>query len=219
MVFKPQVFATLALSVLGAGLSPTPVRALDLEPVHDYPRLEVEFVRLISYFDYEKVRTLRIGQLMETVVNSEEFRRRVLAHKWNGKVQYADNDGLTNEEIYAKIREAIEHDNPDGRPHVMELVHRMGRPWFCSWRRAIGFTVFGSPVITTYFCKYHRMSDADLGGHFVHEWMHRIGFVHDFHRTAKRPYSVPYGVGRIAGEIMDELLGTQSALHPDVDQD
>lgn len=218
MASHRQRIAALTLSLIALGLSSL-AHALDLEPVHDYPRLEVEFVRLISYFDYEKKRTLKIGQLMETVLNSREFRDRVLAHEWNGAKQYADNDGLTNEEIYHRIREAVEYDNPDGRPYVMELVHRIGRPWFCAWRKAIGYTVFGSPLITTYYCKYHRMTDADLGGHFTHEWMHRIGFVHDFHLTAKRPYSVPYGVGRIAGEILDEMLGTKSTMFLQAEHD
>jgi hypothetical protein len=212
MYFRSHTLATVALSLIALGLSSF-AHAADLEPVPGYPTLEVDFVELINYFEYEKVRTRKIGREMATVLNSREFKERVLNFEWNGAKQYADNDGYTNEQIYDMIRTARENDNPDGRDSVMELVHKIGRPWFCSWRKAIGFTNPGSPLITTYYCKYHRMSDADLGGHFTHEWMHRIGFGHDFNATAKRPHSVPYAVGRIAGQILDEMLGTQSVLN------
>ncbi len=218
MNYRSQTLATLALSLIALGLSSF-AHAADLEPVTDYPRLEVDFVELINYFESEKVRTRKIGTEMETVLNSREFHDRVLAFQWNGATQYADNDGFTNEEIYDQIRNAVENDNPDGRPNVMELVHKISRPWFCTWRKAIGFTNPGSPLITTYSCKYRRMSDADLGGHFTHEWMHRLGFGHDYNLTAKRPSSVPYAVGRIAGQILDEMLGTQSTLSFDTHQD
>lgn len=37
----------------------------------------------------------------------------------------------------------------------------------------------------------------DLAATILHEFMHSIGYTHDFWNTKRRPYSVPYAVGRL----------------------
>ena len=50
--------------------------------------------------------------LIKRVVASDEFKRRVLGHKWKGKKEFVDNGGHTNAEVYKKILNASEKLTP-----------------------------------------------------------------------------------------------------------
>lgn len=49
------------------------------------------------------------------------------------------------------------------------------------------------------------MSKEEVAAHWIHEYCHTIGFIHDFKDQAKRKYSIPYVVGDIAANILKTL--------------
>src|SRR5688572_29352671 len=58
-------------------------------------------IQSAKYYDEDGYALLeRARSLLERVVNSEEFKQRVIHHPYNGKETYVDNNGLTNVQIY-----------------------------------------------------------------------------------------------------------------------
>ena len=57
--------------------------------------------------------------------------------------------------------------------------------------------------------KFFRRSSwtpVDVAANMAHEWVHKIGFGHDYYYTEDRPYSVPYAIGNIVAEVAN-LMG------------
>ena len=44
-----------------------------------------------------------------------------------------------------------------------------------------------------------------VAANVLHEWTHKIGFDHDFKRTTRRNFSIPYGVGTIIEKMVDGM--------------
>lgn len=154
-----------------------------------------------SYRQEEFFRTDSALRRAAEVMNGGRFRERVLNFEHDGIPAFVDNNGLSNQEILEAIYRA-EEVGYAGETGVGEIHHDVIDIAFCTWRSAIGFTSPGTEWITTYRCKYNRLSDASLAGHLVHEWLHKLGFGHDFRRTPTRPYSVPYAIGSIVEELL-----------------
>ncbi len=135
-------------------------------------------------------------QLIEAVINSDEFKQEILDHEWNGKKQFAQADGLSNEEIYQKIIEGFETTDESESPTLgtLDLSLQVYRPFF-RWSKVIGYT---RPNENTIYLNRYRLRDnstAEVAANLVHEWTHKLGFDHDSKATSRRAYSVPYRVG------------------------
>ena len=66
---------------------------------------------------------------------------------------------------------------------------------FSFWQRnVVGYTSQGTPEITMNRSFFDGYTPAEIAGNMAHEWMHKLGFEHDFRATARRPDSVPYAV-------------------------
>ena len=139
--------------------------------------------------------------VLEKVVNSEEFKQRVIHFTYQGQETYVQNNGLTNLQIYNDIVQAAEQlPTPTAANNTIDLfVQLYTSSWF--GRNVIGYTDPSVPTIfmNTYF--YNSATPAETAGNMMHEWMHKLGFDHDFNATAQRPSSVPYAVGYIAEEL------------------
>ncbi|MET0393012.1 MAG: hypothetical protein ABW019_07710 [Chitinophagaceae bacterium] len=147
------------------------------------------------------------ASLLERIINSAEFRTRVLATNF----EY-HNNGLTNREIYNAMIRAHEADGPGGADGVIDLRLRIiteqqdGRRWIraCN-RRTIGIDGGGSGVAAV--CPDWLRSTALekhyswLAAHFIHEYMHVLGFRHPDHKLQ----SVPYLIHDIIEEIAETL--------------
>ena len=46
----------------------------------------------------------------------------------------------------------------------------------------------------------------DAAGNLFHEWLHKLGYTHSSSSTPTRPYSVPYAVGYMMGNIGKNFL-------------
>ena len=166
--------------------------------------VSVHIDALQNFSPVEADRIDHAALVLEAALNSEEFRQRVLDFTWNGKQTFANNNGLTNEQIYAAIMAGRETYS-DEDDHVANLsLSLYSPPFFKKWG-VVGYGYPGAPQIYINRNYFKVMSMASLAGLLAHEWCHKLGFDHDYRRTAKRPYSVPYGVGSLVTEIADSL--------------
>ncbi len=140
--------------------------------------------------------------IVEKVLNSPEFKKAVLEKTWKGERQFADNGGMTNEQIYEAILQAKENftAEADGEVDLELTIKKFG--FF--QRNVVGYTYESTPEITLNRSFFTSYTPAEIAGNLVHEWLHKIGFGHDFKSTAKRPDSVPYAIGELV-----EKLGAQ----------
>lgn len=153
--------------------------------------------------------------LIEDVMNSPEFKKRVIGFERNGERSYRknylwqDSDKLlTNEEIYQVImngNEKMRADTP-GEMNFNSWVkacksYEMIGVW-C--RKVIGSTSpSNSKWIRLNWTFYKKLETHEMVSNMVHEWLHLLGFLHgknDIHEE------VPYVVGYIAGEVAREMI-------------
>jgi hypothetical protein len=162
-------------------------------------------VTLVNYqgFTAGEILKLRASlQLLEKVVNSTEFKSRILDHKYNGRPQFADNAGLTNAQILERIMSGVEVKEPEADSEIDLRVAVINPSLWQRFRRSVvGYTDPKNGVIHTYRTFYHDMNPHELAAHYMHEFMHCNGFHHDYYATPERPYSVPYAVGSIVSEL------------------
>lgn len=139
-------------------------------------------------------------EVLEKVVNSEEFKNRVVNFvNDNGDRSFASNKGLTNEEIYAHFmegREDLQQETPGEMNFYLRLYNNV-------FSRVIGYT---NPSINTINInkKYFKNFDPnEVAGNLAHEWVHKIGFGH---ASAKEHDSAPYAIGYIVRELGERYL-------------
>lgn len=150
----------------------------------------------------------RAAALLQKVVNSPEFEQKVLAYRgWNGG--YADNEGMTNAQVLAKIRAASETLTPgaDGEIDIDVEVKTLG------WRNrnTVGYTYESTTTITSNRKFFSNYTPSEVAGNLGHEWLHKLGFEHDFNSTSKRPHSVPYAIGNIIEELATKFARQELA--------
>jgi hypothetical protein len=137
-------------------------------------------------------------EMLARVLSSAEFAARVLAFN------FADDSGRTNPEILQCILDGAESLDPDKDGEV-DLT--LSLYWAPFWKRyaVVGYTNGYTRKIWCNAYWFDRMSPAEIAGNLGHEWTHKLGFEHDFSRTARRPRSVPYMVGDLIAELAAKL--------------
>ena len=182
--------------------------------------LRVSLDKLSGFSSTSNEKVAQAAQVMERVMNSEEFRQKVLAFQYNGQAQFSNNDltrndgtvesNLTNEQIYQAIMDGAEQ--LKGQTAVDDHVANLDLvlytpPWYKKWS-VVGYGNPGQPEIFMNSYYFNSFTLADIAGNMAHEWCHKIGFDHDFNRTSRRPYSVPYAIGDLVVK-----LGAAAALN------
>lgn len=155
----------------------------------------------VKGFDQESLKKLQKAfEVLEKVVNSEEFKDRVINFKnTRGERKFASNNGLTNEEIYAQFmegRETLQPNTPDEMNFYLRLYYKR-------WTRVVGYTSPTTNVINVNWKFFSGFTPADVAGNLAHEWTHKIGFDH---KSATEHDSAPYAIGYIVEEMAAKLL-------------
>ncbi|MBD65386.1 MAG: hypothetical protein CME62_09270 [Halobacteriovoraceae bacterium] len=153
--------------------------------------------------DFSKSKRAKMDDAIEKlklVVNSIEFKEAVLAHTYNGVYQYVDNLGLSNSQIYEKIMAGAETLNP-----AIDEEMDIDITLYFTNNSVVGYTYPNSERIWVNDKFFTSNSLGQVAANIMHEWTHKIGFGHDYNRTARRPYSVPYAVGSIVRRLVDNL--------------
>jgi hypothetical protein len=150
-------------------------------------------VKYLSGFDAaDETKYDRAIALVKKVVATEAFRTAVLNHTYGGVKTFVQNNGLTNAQVYQAVLDAAERLTP-AKNNTMDV----GVKLYYESSSIVGYT---SPSIsyinvnTKFFDSYAINSVA---ANLFHEWLHKLGYGHDVSATARRPYSVPYGIGSI----------------------
>ena len=161
------------------------------------------YMRNFTSSDQDKVNKAII--ILEKVMNSNEFKQRVLNFKFKGKKQFHNNNGMTNEEIYNHLMTGAENLMPEsvGVMNFDLSLYRSKNPW----SKVKGYTTADSMqiFINKKFFRLSSWTPLDVAGNMAHEWVHKMGFGHDYRDNIDRPSSVPYAIGYMLIDIAKEM--------------
>ncbi|AKF86839.1 hypothetical protein MFUL124B02_34320 [Myxococcus fulvus 124B02] len=139
--------------------------------------------------------------ILERIVNSEGFRRRVLEHPG-----YTWDEGLTNEQILHRL--IWGHAEPTlgalAVPRIVSFDYELvQRPWYKKLSSVRGWRVPGTNDIYTYVDVFEEMSAEELASHLGHEVVgHLAGeFDHPERGGPERDGSVPYVIDGFIEEL------------------
>jgi hypothetical protein len=155
----------------------------------------------INGFDSTSREKLQLAfEVLEEVVNSEEFKDRVINFKNSlGERSYKSNKGFTNEEIYQIFMEGREILQPDTPMEMNFFLRLYNRPW----SRVIGYTSGSTNVISINWKFFKNYQPHQVASNLAHEWIHKLGFDHT---SAREHDSAPYAIGYIVGDMAAKIL-------------
>lgn len=171
-------------------------------------QVEVKIHSKEGYEGYEAFAE-RAADSLETVLNSTKFRDAIR----DGV--FTHRNGKANLEIFETIMQAHEVDGPGGKDSVVDLRLRTitrakdGKKWSkrrCS-RKTVGRDGGSSGVTATCPQKMALWKKNDevgrLAGHYMHEYMHVLGFNH---KKGDKYESAVYKIGYIVRDIISGEL-------------
>jgi len=155
---------------------------------------------------YEKL--LQAKQLVEMIINSAAFKERVLNFTYQGEKTFVQNNGMTNQQIYDYLMSGAEmYPAQTSVDHQMNYDLVLYKPKWYQSKKVLGYTSQDTNIIHINKNFYNKADINEIAMNMVHEWIHKMGFDHDFKSTARRPFSVPYGVGYIVRDLGNKFLG------------
>ena len=174
------------------------------EQDNDSSLLQVE-VSFRNFNDCDKRKVNEAVVILEEVMNSQEFKERVLNFTFKGERRFHENNGLSNFEIYNLLMSGEEVLIP-GADGVMNFDLTLYRSWN-PWSKVKGYTKPDTIRIwiNKKFFRRTSWTVVDVASNMAHEWVHKMGFGHAYNYNSDRPYSVPYAIGNIVGEVAREL--------------
>lgn len=169
-------------------------------------RMSARIIGIERYTTKEAARVDSAVSLAVQVVNLPAFRAAVLAYGGgDARRSFVERDGrplaMSNAEVLAAFGQAAEEFAPE-QDREMDL-HLIGKNRFLGWPFGwpgypVGYVDSAKdPYIYSYRTWVRDNGVADVAGHVVHEWTHKLGFVHDYADTRTRPCSVPYALGNL----------------------
>lgn len=166
--------------------------------------VKVNLLATSGFTEKERTKLDKAIVVFETVINSEEFKQRILNYTYQKKLQFVDNKGQTNEEIFATLMAGKETftTHADSNADFDLNIYTSG--WF--GRNVVGYTNPGTPKIFMNRRFYSGFEPYEIAGNMIHEWCHKLGYDHDYKSTARRPYSVPYAIGGMMVDLAKKLL-------------
>lgn len=165
--------------------------------------LQVQPEKITGFTKYpaELKRMQEAFEIIETVINSNEFKEKVINFiNKKGARSYVRSNGLTNEGVYEAIMTGNELIGGAQTPGAMNFnVSR----YMKFWSKVIGYTNPGKSNTMYVNGKfYKKFSAAEITSNVTHEWLHLCGF---YHGSAAEHDSVPYAVGYIMRDLALKL--------------
>jgi hypothetical protein len=183
------LFISITLSSMAVAIVPNEAFTFDFN------------IKTVNMNRSKEEKLFRSVELLRGIFSSEEFRQKILEHRFKGKRSFHYSQGLSNLEVYTKILEGIERLYPLNK-NSMDVEIELYSNYESN---VLGFTRPFSKRIwmnTKYFNKHE---DAEVASHLTHEWLHKLGFDHEKQRTEYRRYSIPYAVGYIVKDLARTL--------------
>jgi hypothetical protein len=188
---RSATFSTQEMNKLVSTTSSIPSMALNF-------KTNVSFLNLTSA---QKTKYNKAISIVKKVIGTESFRSKVLNYRYNGRYQFANNDGKSNSQIYQAILDAAEKLKPI-KNNTMDLGVKM----YYAANSVVGYTNPSITYINVNTKFFNSYSSNEVAGNLFHEWLHKLGFNHDSTSTSRRPYSVPYAIGYLIRDIGKSFL-------------
>ena len=155
-------------------------------------KLVIKVNKQDGFSDEQFEKYLSAIELTQKVINAKRFEEKLM------KLKLTNTNGLTNKEIFSKMRSGAEDLDPvvDNEVDVFITMYYKNNS-------TVGYTfpsVKDTWVNSKFFNSYEP---ADIGCNLIHEWLHKLGFNH---ASAKEHTSVPYAVGYLVEECIREMI-------------
>jgi hypothetical protein len=152
----------------------------------------IEELGLVGFSESEKLKHRTAQRMLETVVNSWEFRQELLA------TVFTNTAGQTNAKIYNVIINGAEILSPetDYQADINVNAYRKRSV-------VIGFTYDYTEKTWLNLNFFDGFDYSDIAGNLFHEWLHKLGFGH---RSASEKTSVPYAAGYLVRKLVKHLM-------------
>jgi hypothetical protein len=170
-----------------------------VDEVHENNLLKIK-ATLIDFDSTQKIKMENALKLLGEIINSNDFKQRILNHTYLGKKSFKENNNFSNQEIYDSILNGSEEQFV-GNNNTLDLRINL----YYSSRNVVGYTYSNKLDIyvnNKYFSKYELSSVA---ANVMHEWLHKLGYIHAHYYSNSRNYSVPYAIGDIVRELGQEI--------------
>ena len=165
--------------------------------------ISVNLEQLVNFSqDSDLEKANRVVNLIASVINNSEFRQEMLVAEFKDR-RFVDESGVIvemedDQEILDKLI-----------PGKEQYINRAS-DYVCNFNIVLYKSLTGEigkrnrDTIFTKKRKFRRWKDKAIASHWIHKYMHVLGFTHDYKRTDNRPYSVPYYTGSIAEKILNK---------------
>ncbi len=168
------------------------------------PALALSFdtnITLVSFTADQEAKYNKAIEIVKLVVATEKFKNDVVNFTYNGQKAFIDNKSRTNAQIYQTILDAAETLQPI-KNNTMDLEVQL----YYAANTVVGYTNGGTRRIWVNTKFFNSFKENSVAGNLFHEWLHKLGYTHSSSSTPTRPYSVPYAVGYIMGNIGKNFL-------------
>jgi hypothetical protein len=169
------------------------------------PLLLKVVVKTRNFNTQNMVKMNKAIEILEVVMNSKELKALILKYNYEGKVGFYQNNGMTNSQIYHHLMSGAESLKPDiDRAMNFDLtLYRSLNPW----STVKGYTKPDTMRIWLHskFYKKDSWSALDVAANMAHEWVHKMGFGHDYYYSEVRRFSVPYAIGGLVSKVASQL--------------
>ena len=162
------------------------------------------FSASVTYSNFESADIDKVQQALgfiQKIIRTSEFRERILNHTYQGVKQFVDSNGLTNEQIYDKLL--------DGKETLLPVIDNqmdLQLELYANYSTStVGYTYPNTTKIWMNRKFFDAYDPEEVSRNLFHEWTHKLGFGHDSAATSRRPYSVPYAVGKIIQDLAYKL--------------
>ncbi|HXH32253.1 MAG TPA: hypothetical protein VNJ01_15735 [Bacteriovoracaceae bacterium] len=193
-VHAETIHSSALIKVQAMAFAPAEAGYVDAADLRE-DNLRVVGMELDGFDSKQKAKMLDSFALLQKVVNSQEFKDRVVNFKNSrGERAFASSTGLTNEEIFGMFmegREELQVNTPGEMNFYLRLYHKR-------WSSVVGYTSPDTNVISINKKYFKNYGLNEVAGNLAHEWCHKLGFGH---ASAAEHDSVPYGIGYIVEEL------------------
>lgn len=175
----------------------------DAQVIESVPPTNLSFevsLKMENFNREQEEKVLKAADLIKKIVVTDEFKNGVLHHTYKGKKTFADNNGLTNEQIYKRILEGSEELRP-GTDNKMDLELEV----YFEETRTVGYTrpsVFKIWMNSKYL---NKNGPAEVTTNMMHEWLHKLGFKHELKHSERRMNTVPYAIGYLMEKLARKM--------------
>ncbi len=157
---------------------------------------------LEGFNETEKKKASKSINLLENIINTQEFKEAVLkvpSFSKNKIKRKTGNKKYSNQEILDLILSGEDLKNP------ADNIINLNLDLYNGEKNEIGHTNMNTLTISTYQGYFNKKDIKLYAAHLLHEYMHIIGFIHGrFDIFGKRYKTVPYRIGKLTYSLLLE---------------